>query len=186
MRTNGPTTAAVGPAALFFQIRGSQKPLRAFVTNFRSSLDFRRHFRVKDPEPRHRPGARAAECGGGGWGSSAACHPSPSAAGRRLRRLFLGEAASPSGPGRPPRACPSRLLGGPPSRSASPGDLARFRLLGGTPLRAREGWTPRWLRPGQTLPKSHLTNSMWRETPAFFAGAVRRDLDSPDRPGDRT
>lgn len=43
-----------GTRRTFFQIRGSQKPLRAFVTNFRSSLDFRRHFRVKDPEPRHR------------------------------------------------------------------------------------------------------------------------------------
>lgn len=52
MRPNGPKMA-VGLAALFFQIRESQKPLRAFVTNFRSSLDFRRHFRVKDPEPRH-------------------------------------------------------------------------------------------------------------------------------------
>lgn len=43
-----------GNRRTFFQIRGSQKPLRAFVTNFRSSLDFRRHFRVKDPEPKHR------------------------------------------------------------------------------------------------------------------------------------
>lgn len=96
----------------------------------------------------------------------------------------VGARAFPPGPAR------HAFRGGPQSRTASPGDLARFRLLGGTPPRAREGWTPAGAESDPSradAARVSFNRQRVAGDSSLSAGAVRRrDLDSPDRPGVRT
>lgn len=106
------------PPHFFFQIRGSQKPLRAFVTNFRSSLDFRRHFRVKDPEPRHRQKRGGGRAGAAVARFAALCSEHSS---RQVKELLPG-----SGCHTFPR-CPPVL---PAAEAWNPSGRVRRRRLG--------------------------------------------------------